>query len=58
MWYEKTLDDHSHVDTISLSWIIFILDLNYFCPKGPFFTVSILLILRRKLSMLEILGAK
>lgn len=46
MWHEKTLDGHSNVDTISLSWIISISDLNYFAQKGPFLIVAILLILK------------
>lgn len=46
MWYEKTLADHSNVDTISLSWIISGLDLDYYSHKGPFLTVSLLLILK------------
>lgn len=45
MWYKKTLDDHSNVDAVCLSWIISNLDLNYFSEKGQFLTVSILLIL-------------
>lgn len=46
MWYEKILADHSNVDTISLSWIISGLDLDYYSQKGPFLTVSLLLILK------------
>lgn len=61
MWYEKTSDDHSNVDSTSLSWIISSLDL-YFSQKGPFLTVSLLLILKYsilwgKLGMLETKGA-
>lgn len=62
MWHEKTLDGHSNVDTISLSWIISISDLNYFAQKGPFLIVAILLILKDmvlwgKLGTLETEGA-